>query len=135
MEEQKASCLGTTAITADAKSLWMHLHCLMETSQPALKPLGGGAGGCSLSVCVCVCFALCINNTSCSILTSMIYSCKTFEPLVQTKDAVNKETRANEDATSSTTTRGMKGMLHINIHTVMSFTTDRQHGETAGKES
>lgn len=67
----------------------------------------------------------------------MIYSCltfETFEPLLQTKEAVNKETQANEDATSSTATHDMKGMLHININTVMSFTTHQQHGATAGKQ-
>lgn len=54
VEEQKASCLGTTVITADAKTLWMHLRCLMETSQPALKPLRGGWRTCTGCVCVCV---------------------------------------------------------------------------------
>lgn len=57
----KASCLGTTAITAAAKTLRIHLHWLMETSQQALKPLRDGGPGAvqrvhaQLRMCVSAC--------------------------------------------------------------------------------
>lgn len=53
----EAPRLGTTAITAAAKSLWIHLHCLMETSQQALKPLRGGLQALQGEARVCVLLA------------------------------------------------------------------------------
>lgn len=74
----KAPRLGTTAITAAAKTLWIHLHCLMETSQWAFEPSRRGPGGCA----ECVCALPPMHSLRsilivpfCRILTTMNYGC------------------------------------------------------------
>lgn len=62
-DEQRVSLLGITAITADAKTLWIHPQCLMETSQQALKPLRG----CTSTRAGFLCH---INNAFCRVLAS-----------------------------------------------------------------